>query len=346
MMAAPLFLAATLGWAPTNDDGTSRVVVLGTAVEGDLQASRGDELTTALRDGLARGEFELVDSPPDWASVVSCAPSSSAKWSPDCAAQAARKVGADYAVVMKIVVDRRDYSIGLEVIGAETGSVSASSSERCEVCGIAEARDVVDSQAAAIRARIESLTLAAPVVVFESSPPGAIIRLDGKLVGETPFERVLEPGPHVVEGSLHGYVAESQRLEAVAGVRSTVKFDLEPVPRSVRFAKLRVFGWVALGVGVAGVVTGATLVAIDGRPNELDCRGGNVDPEGDCKFVYGTLGGGIGALAAGGALLATGVGILLGTRDRGRQSPKRARIDGGRLGMRVGPRYLGVAGRF
>lgn len=314
---------AALAPASTDTAAPPKVVVLDPVVSGDMDEPRTLELTEALRSGLARGEFELVPAP----AALECAPAPGEAWPAKCAAAAASAVGADFAVSITIRVDRRDYDVGLEVVDAQTAEVSGSSSERCEVCGIAEAREVVDSQAAAIRARIESLTLAPPSLLFESTPPGALIRLDGKVVGETPFERVVEPGTHQVEATLDGYVSETQNVEAVTGVNASLEFGLEPVPRTVRFRKLRIFGWTALGVGVAGVVTGTTLIVLDGRPNQTDCDGSNVDEDGDCRFLYGTLTGGIAAAAAGGVLLLTGIGIVVGTRNKdAKGSARRAQL--------------------
>jgi hypothetical protein len=318
----------------------SRVVVLESETIGDLDETRRKELSDALRTGLSRGEFELVDAPPS----LACAPTGGAQWDPACAASAARTVSADFAVVMTIAVDRRDYEIGIEVISAESSEITASSSERCEVCGIAEASELIDTQAAALRARLEALTLAPPVLSFRSTPPGAVIRIDGEVAGQAPFERTVEPGTHDVQATLDGYIAETQRIDAVTGLRSTMAFDLQPIPRSVRFRKLRVFGWTALGVGAAGTVAGATLIGIAGRPNRLDCSGDNVDPDGDCKFLYATLPAGIGTLVTGVALLATGVGILVGTRDKA-SSDRRARLTPTFAGSQRGAR-LGIVGRF
>ena len=314
-----LFLGALSGPAPGAEEGT-RVVVLPAAVDGELPDARREELESALRDGLGRGEFSVVEK-----SDV-CKTSA-------CASQVARAAGADYAVTMSVTIDRRDYGISLNLIDAETGKTTAQMQERCEVCGIAEAREVVDSQAAALRDRLESLTLESPTLTIESSPVGAIVRLDGKVVGETPLQRPVDPGSHRAEAELPGYVTEERAFEAVAGVSSTIRFDLEPVPRSLRYKKLRTFGWFALGLGAASVVTGVTLIAIDDKPNTVSCSGGNVDPNGNCKFLYATLEAGIAVTAVGVALLATGIGIAIGTRDRRKKK-----------NLSVTP--LGVTGRF
>lgn len=303
--------------------GADTVLVVTHVSEGELDAPRLDELGQALREGLSRGDFEVRSD------VVqpSCLPGRSdaeaggaAKARRACVAEAARSAGANRAVLMDVQVQRRDYTIVLEVIEADSAGVAASSVQRCELCGIAEVRDVVDNQAAAIRDRLDAMTLAPPVVRFESSPPGALLRLDGKVVGETPFERVLEPGTHNVQATLDGHVDETQQVQAIEGVNATVRFDLEPVPRSIRYRSLRQFGWVALGVGVAGVVAGATLIAIDGRSNRSQCRGDNVDPVGNCKYLYATGEAGIATTVVGGALLVTAVGILIGTRDTRRKA--------------------------
>jgi hypothetical protein len=153
-------------------------------------------------------------------------------------------------------------------------------------------------------------------LVFESTPPKALVRVDGEVAGEAPFEREVEPGEHTAEASLDGHVTQRRQIEAVAGVRSTITFDLPPVPRSVRYRKLRLFGWTALGVGAAALVAGPVLIGIDGRENRTMCSGDDVDAQGDCRLLYATSEAGIAVTVIGGALLATGIGIAIGTRDR------------------------------
>ena len=315
-------LVALLGVIALSSEA-ARVVVLPPEVEGELAQARQDELVAALRAGLSRGEFEVVDPP----AGTSCRQAA-------CASEVAREVGAEYAVAMKVAVDRRDYTIAIDLVEAESGQSAAHSEQRCEVCGIAEAREVVDGQAVRLRDRLDALAAEAPTLAFVSAPPGAIVRLDGKVVGETPFERPVEPGPHRAEAEKAGYVTEAREFEAVAGVRSTVRFELDAVPRSVRYRRLRAFGWSALGIGAASIVAGVTMIAIDGKPDTTRCEGDNVDPRGNCKFLYATLEAGIAVTAIGVALVGTGIGIAVGTRDR-----RRTRVS-------IGPRGVAITGRF
>lgn len=302
-------------------EGEIPVVVLPVRVEGELPDARRVELRTALEAGLRRGGFGLVP-PPEASTPCQTIP---------CQAQVARGVGAEYAVSMRVVVERRDYAITIDVVAAADDARVAQSAERCEVCGFTEVAQVVDSQAAAIVARLDALALEPPVLVFESVPAGAVIRVDDQVVGQAPFERVVEPGLRRVQADQDGYVSEQRSVEAVAGVRATVRFELEPVPRPERRKRLRALGWAALGIGVAGVATGIPLIVIDGRENQASCSGDNVDPLGNCKYLYATREAGIAVTVVGGALLAAGIGIVVATR-RGKRSA-RAALGGGPRGL-------------
>ncbi len=315
------------GAEPSTDDPTT-VVVAPLVVDGTLPDNRRTELNESLRTGLTRGGFELAQAP---GQLASCETAS-------CRARVAREAGADYAVGMTVTVQGRDYAIGLTVIDAATAAVVAESAERCEVCGFAEVQQLVDGQAAAVGSRLDALALEPPVLVFDSDPPGAVIRVDGQVVGATPMERVVEPGRHVVRAERDGYVAEQREVEAVVGVRATVRLELEPIPRTHRDRRLRIAGWSTLGAGVAAVAIGVPLIVVHGRPNRLACDGDDVDPLGNCRFLHATRGPGIGVVALGGALVATGVTLLVVSRDRSRSAA--------RLSLTAGWARVGVHGRF
>ena len=241
-----------------------------------------------------------------------------------------------------MVAQRRDFTIVLDVVDTQTQRSVAQSRERCEVCGFSEVVEVVDSQAAAIGARLDALQLEPPVLIFDSVPPGAVVVLDGEVVGETPFERAVQPGPHRVEAQLDGYVTAARQIEAVAGVRDRVQVTLEPVPRPKRRGRMRALGWSALGVGGAALVVGVPLIVIDGQPNRVQCSGSDVDANGNCRFIYATAEAGIGLAAVGGALLATGIGLLVATRTK--REPKDASTATIRVAPGLGSRW--VQGRF
>lgn len=285
------------------------VAVLAPALEGEVAPMRREAFAEALRSGLAQAEFRVVDAP---AGAEDCRAAG-------CASRAAADAGTAYSVLLTVGLDRRDYTIVMELYEAGGTAPLARTEERCEVCGVAEALDVVKAGTAALGDRLAAMQREAPTLSFVSAPPGAIVRLDGNVVGETPFDRVVVPGMHEARAEREGYVAETQSFETVAGVATTVRFELDPVPPSVRHKNLRALGWAALGVGVAAVVSGVTLIAIDGKPNTTMCDGANVDPRGNCKFVYATLPAGVGVGATGIALVVTGIVIAVKTRPGARR---------------------------
>lgn len=317
---------------PTSASGA--VLLLPAQIEGDamLPEARRAELARALQEGLVRGGVQVAVAEPSDAACETIA----------CRAQRARRAQTHHAVHMRVVAERRDFTIVVDVIDAQTERSVAQSRERCEVCGFSEVVEVIDSQAAAIGARLDALSLEPPVLVFDSIPPGAVVVLDGEIVGQTPFERVVEPGPHRVEAQLDGYVSEQRQLEAVAGVRDRVQVTLEPVPRPKRRQRMRALGWSALGIGGAALVVGVPLIVIDGQPNRVQCSGADVDPNGNCRFIYATAEAGIGLAVVGGVLLATGIGLTVATRPR-RRGEERSTA---RIQLAPGLGSLWVQGRF
>ena len=66
-------------------------------------------------------------------------------------------------------------------------------------------------------------------------------------------------------------------------------------------------------------------MAIHGEPILNDCSNENIDPDGDCRFLRNTRGGGIGLLVTGGASLITGA-VLLGIGLKRRKSARRVAV--------------------
>ncbi|MBL8953319.1 MAG: PEGA domain-containing protein [Myxococcaceae bacterium] len=68
-------------------------------------------------------------------------------------------------------------------------------------------------------------------VIFESSPAGATLALDGREIGLTPHPPVeLTPGRHHVLATRPGYVTAGKLPEVASGAHLDVKLELQPLP--------------------------------------------------------------------------------------------------------------------
>ena len=92
-------------------------------------------------------------------------------------------------------------------------------------------------------------------VTVLSLPPGATVVLDDHPVGVTPWTAEIPPGPHALQLHLRGY-EDSKTLFALGALHAEeVNLALTPAPPDAASnggANLAPWGWVGLGVGVAG----------------------------------------------------------------------------------------------
>lgn len=296
----------TAGAAPAAAD-RPRIVVLAPQLEGEVSSAAKDTIVEALHDGLRRAAVEVVVSDVAAATCVDA----------QCRRDAVATAGGDELVTIRVVGERRDYDVAIAFVDGATGEEVARVERRCELCGVAELAEHVDGQAAALLARLQSQNTLPATLVLRSTPAGALVRVDEQLVGETPIERRVEIGAHVLRLSLRGYVDEQRRFEALAGVRETITVDLVPVPGGDRRRRMRAGGFAALAIGLAATAAGLTLVGLHGRPNVSACHGDNIDDDGDCKYLYDTRAPGIGVTSVGVAGLVTGIVLIaLARRDR------------------------------
>lgn len=328
--AAPAPAPASRPAAPASD---SRLAVLPIALSGSEDEAAGASLFDHLNKGLARGAFTVV--PP--ADVEKHAAGGCSE--PRCLEALRTQAGATFALRSVVTVDDRDYVVRLELLATRDGAVLASSEERCDLCGLAEVGALVEAQGALLRRSLEDLIQGPPRLVLTSKPAGALVFVDDKLVGTTPFEQNLLEGTHVIRLTLANHVTAEQRVELVAGVRETLDVQLRPEPKIARF---RATGWAGLLVGLPVAAAGVSLLALDGRQFRGRCGPGDVDANSNCRYVFDTDWGGAFALAAGAALVTAGVMLLLRTRDRSQaRGPAR-----GRPRALLGPTGVTIVGRF
>ncbi|HEY0136771.1 MAG TPA: PEGA domain-containing protein, partial [Nannocystis sp.] len=293
--------------------------------QGQIDKETRERWTAGLRAGLARGVAPLVE-PGEMPEVdASCDRKG-------CYDKVRSATGATHVVRTTLVAKNRDFLLKLDLVDAETGEVTLSQDEVCEICGSEEVVGLLDSQGALLQTRLDALGTGPAVLILDSKPRGAMVTIDGEVVGTTPLERPVLEGVHTVRLSLDGHVAEERELTLVNGAREQLSLTLKRTPGN---AKSRALGAAGLGGGLALLGAGIALLVLDDKPYKANCSGENVDKDMDCRFLFNTapLGG---ALIGVGAVLAT-LGAVALYRNRGAKAPRRAMLR---------PGGLGVVGRF
>ncbi|MBC8074054.1 MAG: PEGA domain-containing protein, partial [Deltaproteobacteria bacterium] len=319
-----------------------RAAILPLAVEGELSEVDRTAITDELVAGLRRGAFDIV--PPT--AVLERDGKAASCDDKACLQRVAEATNATHLVRAKVIVRDRDYDVRVELVDGRTGAVAATSEEGCEICGVVDAGSLMASASATLRTKLDALAKGPSVLTVKSEPLGAEVRIDGEIVGVTPLERPIIPGERVVRVSKEGFIAVEREITVVEGVAEEVAFGLDKVPS--RLPK-RPWGFVSLGLGIAGVGVAATFAALDDRPYKLGnaCEGGSIDERGRCKRLWDTEWIVFGTSLAAATLVTLGVAVLLtspGRRAKKADKPGKKKRATAKLG--IGPGALLVHGRF
>lgn len=318
--------------APAPGGDEPRLAVLPLRVEGTIDGETRERWTAGLRDGLLRGQAQLVDP----AQVTPYLEGNCDRQS--CYDRVRANSGATHILRTTVVAKNRDFILKLDLIDAKTGEVVLSEGETCEICGSTELVTLLDSQGALLQTRLAAMGSGPAVLVLDTRPSGALVFIDGEVVGTTPLERPVLEGSHKIRVSLNGYVAEERELTLVNGAREEVELSLQRTPGN---PKSRALGAAGLAGGLVMLGAGIALVALDDAPYKKTCVGDGIDAQGDCKSLYGT--GPLGSVLIGvGAILGT-IGTVALIRNRGAKQGERAAK---KERAAIVPTGLGIAGRF
>lgn len=338
-------IAVAMGPAGAGAKGPAadRVGVMPPIFEGSQGEAWEQQLEEALLRGLVQGGLDVTgpDEVAHKAGVDHCD-------NERCLGFVSQSIDAKYLVRSRISGKDKNYGFELDVVEGQTGELVATTSETCELCGIAEAAELLTKQAAGINQKLETMALGPATFTFTSKPEGARVRIDGELVGTAPLEHQLEAGEYTLEVTLPGHLPVTRKLNAVRGLEESVDVTLQidpdnerkPNPRSRAFT---IAGATSTGVGVAALASGVTFLVLDERSYQAACTGGDVDIMGNCRQRYDTMLHGIVLSTAAGALLATGIGLLVvGRKARNKQGHR----EQARLQWGVHPRGLVLSGSF
>jgi hypothetical protein len=217
------------------------------------------------------------------------------------------KLGTRYVAGGRVSGADREFEIALWLADAPTGKVLARVVQRCEICGLQAVADKMELAASALRAKLAAARQAPGRLLVESDPPGAAIVIDGRTVGPAPRELLLQPGRHRVRLRREGYLPVERSISAVSGQQDRLRLHLIAAPRPSR-RPLKVAGWVGGGAGLAALVAGIALLAVDG--NQADCGGEQQVRGGQCPSVIDSAAGGWTLVSLGGVALVSGAYLL------------------------------------
>lgn len=237
-----------------------------------------------------------------------------------------------------------EWTLSLWLFNADEGATVATHRDRCGGCDLEQAsawaskvaRQLINSAGPAdTSARLE----------VRSTPPGAAVSIDGSPVGVSGMAFGVSAGRHTVSVELEGHEVAAREVDLPPGKTTVLEVKLQPraaVPAppdrpapGPGFFSARVFKWVTLGVAVAGLAAGISLIAIDGQPTCDESF-----PNMECPEVRDTLAAGAVLTALGGAAgLASGYLFYRDARDGGRSATVAPALLPGGVGLAATLRY-------
>ncbi|MEZ4448728.1 MAG: PEGA domain-containing protein [Nannocystaceae bacterium] len=343
----PVSGLATTTAAAAEPASAGRLAILPLAIDGEISDADRSDLTRALVTGFQRGSFEVLE-PEQVGEVGPCTDAA-------CVTGVAGKTGAAYVARPSVRINDRDYAIKVELLSGKNGERIALAEDACEICGVVDASGLLDSAAASLGLKLESLAKGPATLVLRSEPEGAVVLIDGNLFGTAPVDQPITPGKHLVRVSQDGYIPIEREVTFVEGVREELTITLEKVPSALPG---RGWGWASLSVGVAALGGAVFLTYMHDRPYKVGdaCSvpapdpGYNVMPDpmggGDiCKQLWNTKWGAISAGIAGAALTTLGVLVLIDNFKRSDRKRNKA-VREKKTSFGIGPGSVMIRGRF
>jgi hypothetical protein len=107
-------------------------------------------------------------------------------------------------------------------------------------------------------------------ITVDSSPPGAILTIDGKEVGKAPWTGELGAGGHQVTAMLEGHDKARQEVVVVGGQERRVVVELVRTVVVVPPKPIYKKWWFWGGVGVAAAAAATTFIVISLQPEDPD----------------------------------------------------------------------------
>jgi len=321
ILISALLTAPVASTPAPQDSPWPTVAIVRPRMVGDEDPALVDRLAAQLADGLVSERTRQLPAD-EVARVVGAACDD-----PACLQRLRTELGADFVLRSTISRQDRDYTLRLELIDNRNGAVIARVDEGCELCGLTELGSLAADLVARMRVSLAASAVVPPRLQIFSDPPGAVVTIDGRLAGVTPFDHEVLAGPHAVRITHDRHSPIERAVTLAPGAPIRLRVELRRSPETMR---LRRGAWGLLVAGLASAAGGATLMALDGR-----CATRERDAAGDCSRLFNTDWGGAGLLAAGAGLATAGTVLLIRTRVRGGRAGLRLRAAPGSAGLAI-----------
>lgn len=220
--------------------------------------------------------------------------------------------GEDSTLGLDLDGSNRNYSLHWVANDPRLGQPVILDSE-CELCSLVELEQLFASDLERVCRRLETeldnLEAAPGQLVVSSDPARARLRVDGAVVGRTPWSGELNAGAHTIELRASGRRPQRHTVTIAGNVEARRHFSL--VSSFAKRGRPTWPGYASLGVGIAMAVAGTALISVHGQPWTRRCSGPDIDIEGNCRYVLTSRPLGIGLAAIGAGAIASGIGLLV-----------------------------------
>lgn len=232
-----------------------------------------------------------------------------------CEVERARQCESDY--VLRSVLERTagptpGLRLQVEIVDVSAGDVSATDAVSCSGCGPTELRQLLAARMSTLMAR--GIGRARGQIDVQSDPSSAMVWIDGRAVGVTPYRGVAFAGLHQVAMRREGYSEYAQSIDVREGETAHVAGSLGRSEAAPAVERTQVVvekqpgrplwrllsGGIAIGAGVVLLGFGASAVSINGQ-----CVDRTITNLVNCQTVYKTA-------AVGGTLMGLGGALMIG----------------------------------
>ncbi len=190
----------------------------------------------------------------------------------ECRVQAGRLLGVGKIVVGNISKIGEVYYINVQLINVETAMVEKSALDKC-VGTIDALFEAIENAAL----DIAGIPRKPGILIINSTPPSAVVYIDGEKVGQTTLRTEVKPGKRKVMVTARGYKLGEQMVTVQPGLTTSMEFTLKKEPRKWYTS------WWFLSLLGAAAASGVTAVALSVGGEEGD---GGEEPTG--KLIIDT----------------------------------------------------------